>query len=307
MKLFFLESSHFCIMRAVEMLMQFLDLIISRMKQIMLPDLEAYVSVENSDLTGVIVDGFVGSDHAVCEDGVICFEHTATSFCESVFDVNDQSEIVCVESKWRKCIELESPPQVVYFCVENVEDSDEDMDVEPFIVGHITYISNGNGSSAKIVEAMCDPFDPRMYSEDLCLDMQLDASILEELVAFYMPELLDHIGLNGLQELCLVFARCWFSDLFSYGFQKSTSMSLIAAIVANGEDYVFAIVMAILQVTEDALLEQERDLAQALSFLELFADSFEDVGQIFEIANQDWNHLQETISIVRTELLEEMA
>ena len=84
-------------------------------------------------------------------------------------------------------------------------------------------------------------------------------------------------------------------------------MSLIAAIVANGEDYVFAIVMAILQVTEDELLEQERDLAQVLSFLEIFADSFEDVGQIFEIANQDWNHLQETISIVRTELLEEMA
>lgn len=153
-----------------------------------------------------------------------------------------------------------------------------------------------------LLATFCEDFFPSYYTHGMS-GLQIDGLILEALMRKRLPKVFRHFELLQTPHIGLLLVTQWLLPICCAVFPSETSFRVLDAIVYEGPNVVFAIMIALLRISQTELLAETKDYMQLFRFLKERDMRLYDAALLLEIAFDEHILLESTIDSLRSELL----
>lgn len=151
-----------------------------------------------------------------------------------------------------------------------------------------------------LLSVICEDFFPQSYTKGM-KGIRLDAVLLETLIDRRLPTLARYFRYLQATHVGLLLATNWFLPLFCTNFPSETCYELLDIIMLEGPDVVFAIAIALLRMAQNAIMQQDLEFMQLITFLKERDKSLYDVDLLMEIVREEWEDLGSEITTLRND------
>lgn len=152
-----------------------------------------------------------------------------------------------------------------------------------------------------LLATLCEDFFPSYYTHGMS-GLQIDGQILEALMRRRLPKVFRHFELLQTPHIGLLLVTQWLLPICCAVFPSETSFRVLDAIIYEGPNVVFAIMIALLRISQTELLAETKDYMQLFRFLKERDMRLYDAALLLEIAFDEHILLESTINPLRSEL-----